>query len=108
MHTLTDDELKREPAQLLDDARRGRMTVVTTDGQAVLLTLPLAAGAPLQSALLDLAATLYDRELISLGKAASIAGLSYSEMIDELGRREIATIRLTPAELEGELAAFGP
>ena len=46
--------------------------------------------------------------MISLGKAARISGLSYSEMIDELGRRDIATIRLGPGELERELAAFGP
>jgi hypothetical protein len=40
-----------------------------------------------QAALLELAATLYDRELISLGRAARIAGLSYAEMSDELGPR---------------------
>jgi hypothetical protein len=28
-------------------------------------------------------------------------------MIDELGRREIDTIRITPEELERELAAWG-
>jgi hypothetical protein len=29
-------------------------------------------------------------------------------MIDELGRRGIDTIRITPGELERELANFGP
>jgi hypothetical protein len=29
-------------------------------------------------------------------------------MIDELGRRDIAVIRLEPGELERELAEFGP
>ena len=72
------------------------------------LTVPLADDSKTPAALLDLAATLYDQERISLGRAARIAGLSYSEMIDELGRRGIATIRLTPDELERELAAFGP
>lgn len=107
MHTLTDDELKREPAQLLDDAQRGQVTVVTTDGQAVLMTVPLDNGAPAPGALLDLAATLYDQEQISLGRAAEIAGLAYADMMDELGRRGIATIRLRPGELDRELAAFG-
>ena len=46
--------------------------------------------------------------MISLERAARISGLAYSEMIDELGRRGIATIRLTPFELERELASFGP
>ena len=57
---------------------------------------------------LELAARLYDHEQISLGVAARTAGVSYSEMIDELGRRDIAVIRLEPGELERELAAFGP
>lgn len=107
MHTLTDDELKREPAQLLDDAQRGQMTVVTTRGRALLMTVPLENEAPAPGALLDLAATLYEREQISLGRAAEIAGLAYADMMDELGRRGIATIRLRPGELDRELAAFG-
>lgn len=108
MHTLTDDELEREPAQLLDDAQRGQVTTVTTDGQAVLMTVPLENGAPAPGAFLDLAATLYDQEQISLGRAAEIAGLAYTDILDELGRRGIATIRLRPGALERELAAFGP
>jgi len=36
-----------------------------------------------------------------------IAGLACSEMIDELGRRGIAAIRLGQGELERELRAFG-
>ena len=108
MHTLTDDELRREPQALLDDARRGEVTLITTAGRPVVLAVPLADGRPVQPALVDLAAQLYDREMISLERAARIAGLAYSEMIDELGRRGIATIRLTPGELERELASFGP
>ena len=107
MHTLTDEDLQRAPQKLLTDARRGELTVITTDGRPVLLAVPLADGVPMRSALVDLAAALFDREEISLGTAARIAGMGYSEMIDELGRREIATIRITPEELERELAAWG-
>lgn len=108
MHTLTDEDMQRAPLQLLEDARRGEVTVVTTGGRPVMMAVPLVDGVPMRSALVDLAAELYDREEVSLGMAARIAGMSYSEMIDELGRREIATIRITPEELEQELAAFGP
>lgn len=107
MHTLSDEDLNRQPQQLLDDARRGEPAIVTVDGEPVMLTLPLGRGMGAQSVLLDLAATLYDREQISLGMAARIAGLGYGEMMDELGRRGIAVIRLAPGELEQELAAFG-
>ena len=108
MLTLTDEDLQRAPQQLLADARRGKHTVITTDGRPMMLAVPLADGAPMRSALVDMAAALFDREEISLGTAARIAGMSYSEMIDELGRRGIDTIRITPQELERELAAWGP
>jgi len=108
MLTLTDEDLQRAPQQLLSDARRGELTVITTDGRPMMLAVPLADGAPMRSALVDMAAALFDREEISLGTAARIAGMSYSEMIDELGRRGIDTIRITPEELERELAAWGP
>jgi predicted HTH domain antitoxin len=67
----------------------------------------MGKGLESQTVRLELAAALYDREQISLGLAARIAGLSYSEMIDELGQRAIPVIRLAPGELERELAAFG-
>ena len=41
---------------------------------------------------------MYDHEQISLGVAARIAGVSYSEMIAELGGRDIAVIRMQPGE----------
>jgi predicted HTH domain antitoxin len=108
MHTVTDQDLQDAPQRLLADAQRGEVTVVTVDNQPVMMAVPLASGVPLRSALLDLAAHLYDRDLISLERAARVAGLAYSEMIDELGRRGIATIRITAQELEQELATFGP
>ena len=76
MHTLTDEDLQRAPQQLLADARRGQITLVTTDGRPMMLAVPLADGAPMRTALVDLAAALFDREEISLGTAARIAGLS--------------------------------
>jgi predicted HTH domain antitoxin len=108
MHTLTTEDVARQPQQLLDDAARGEPSLVTRAGEPVLLAVPLGAGLDTREVRLELAAQLYDREQISLGVAARIAGLSYSEMTDELGRRGIAVIRLDPGELERELAAFGP
>jgi predicted HTH domain antitoxin len=108
MHTLTDEEFQREPAQLLDDARRGQGTIVTARGSAMLVTVPLQGGAPAPGAMLELAVQLYDTQQISLGRAAEIAGLTYADMMNDLGRRGIPTLRLQPGELERELAAFGP
>ena len=107
MLTLTDDELQREPSKLLDDAHRGQVTVVSNQGQALLMTVPLNHGAPAPGALLDLAATLYASQQISLRRAAEIDGVGSADMMDELGRCGTATLRLRRGELERELAAFG-
>ena len=108
MHTLTVEDLARQPQRLLEDAERGEPSLVTRSGEPVMLAVPLAGGLDAREVRLELAARLYDHEQISLGVAARIAGVSYSEMIDELGRRDIAVIRLEPGELERELAEFGP
>jgi len=54
-----------------------------------------------------LAIHLFDEEHISLGRAARMAGLSVSEMVNLLGRYSIPVIRTTADELEQELADFG-
>jgi predicted HTH domain antitoxin len=107
MHTLTDEDLQRAPEKLLADARRGELSMVTAQGVPLMLAVPLVNGSPSQAALVDIAAMLYDHGEISLGRAARIAGMAYSDMLDELGRRDIATIRLAPGELGRELANFG-
>ena len=103
MHTLTADELNREPQQLLDDAQRGEPALVTRDGEPVLLSVPLGKGIESQAVRIEFAVNLFDREQISLGLAAQIAGLSYSEMIDECGRRQIPVVRYGTDELAKEL-----
>jgi predicted HTH domain antitoxin len=77
------------------------------DGEPVLMAVPLGANLDNSALRLELAATLFDRGQISIGIATRIAGISMSELIDELGRRKIPVIRTTAEDLERELAAFG-
>lgn len=53
--------------------------------------------------LLEIACTFYARDLLSLGRAAELAGLSKTDFGLELGRRGIAR-HYTPTELEADLA----
>lgn len=103
MHTLTLDEVSRQPSQLLDDVDRGEPALVMRGDQPLFMAVPLAKGLDASGVRLELAVTLFDQEQISLGIAARIAGLSVSEMIDELGRRRIPVARYEPGELEREL-----
>lgn len=103
MPTLTSEELDRQPARLLDDARRGTFHVVTEGGEPVMLTLPLGKNSGSNAERLELAVTLYERDVLSLGLTAKVAGLSYSQMIDELGRRQIPVVRYSVDDLDREL-----
>ena len=103
MHTLTTEDVSRQPQRLFNDEARGELSLVTREGQPVLLTVPLGTGVDMQPVTHDLAAYLYGSEQIGLGLAARVAGLSYSEMIDELGRRQIAIVRYSEDELAAEL-----
>lgn len=106
MRTITVDDFTRQPQRLIEDAQRGDCVLVFSNSEPLLLALPLGTHLDPQRVLLELAVTLFDREQISAGRASMIAGLAYSEMVDELGQRGIAVIRLLPGELARELEAF--
>jgi predicted HTH domain antitoxin len=107
MGSISVQQFLEHPDRLLAQARDGAIALVTQDGEPVLLALPLGKGSESPAVKLELAVALFDRGQLSLGLAAQIAGLSYGEMVDELGRRGIAVIRLAPGELAHELAALG-
>lgn len=104
MATLTLDEVVEQPQRLLDDARRGESDIVVVRSEPVMLTLPLGRTAGSDAERLELAVALFDRDVVSLGLASKIAGLSYSQMIDELGRRQICVVRYSAEDLDQELA----
>ncbi len=104
MHTLTDDDLMRQPRRLIDEAQRGEPALVTHDGQPVLLALPLGTGVGSPEQRLELAVSLYAQDLLSLGLAAKVADLPYGLMVDELGRRRIPVVRYSEDDLDQELA----
>jgi len=103
MHTLTADEVNAQPGRLLEDARRGQSDIVMIEGEPVMLTLPLGRGAGNSAERVELGVTLYERDLVSLGLAAKVAGLGYSQMIDELGRRGIPVVRYSTTDMDEEL-----
>jgi predicted HTH domain antitoxin len=106
MGSISVKQFLEHPDCLLADTRGGAITLVTQGGEPVFLALPLGKGAGSRGMKLELAVALYDHDQVSLGLAAQISGLPYSEIVDELGRRGIAVIRPGPGELDRELAAL--
>ncbi len=69
----------------------------------VMAAMPVPAAERERFLLLELACSLYARDLLSLGRAAALAGLSKFDFGKEVGRRGIAR-HYTDAELASDLA----
>ncbi|HZP85929.1 MAG TPA: UPF0175 family protein [Burkholderiales bacterium] len=103
MGSISVEQFLEHPDRLLSEAQHGEIAVVTQDGEPVFIAAPMAAGVDGQKVRLEIAVSLFDREKISVGMAARIAGLSISEMIDELGRRRIPLARYAEEEFAEEM-----
>jgi len=107
MHEISLDVFRSDPEMTLGRAPEGECLLVVDDLRPAFLLMPLPPGVDARPILVDLAITLFDRELVSLGRAALLAGLSRHEMLDELSRRQIPVIRTTAKELAQQLRDFG-
>ena len=97
------EQFLENPDKLLSDAQDGKIAVVTQDGEPVFMAVPMGASLDSPGVRLELAVSLFDREQVSIGVASRIAGLSISEMIDELGRRQIPVARYSGEEFAEEM-----
>lgn len=106
MHTFTVRDLREHTGDLIRGAENGELSIVTKHGTPVFVAVPFDETLLREGVSVALAIKLFDEERISLGRAAKLAGLSVSEMVDTLGRHGIAVIRTTEEELERELDDF--
>ena len=107
MQIHTADEIARVPGQLESDTARGEPVIVTRAGEPLYMAVPLGKGLDSKAVRLELALSLFDRDQISIGLAARIAGIPVAELIDICSQRNIAVVRYSAAELETELAYAG-
>ena len=81
--------------------------VITKDGQPVFLVIPFNEFLQKNGVALSLAVRLYQEEVISMGRAARVAGVSQEEFMDCLSSMGIPVIDYDPSELRDELMVFG-
>jgi predicted HTH domain antitoxin len=79
------------------------MSVTLDIPDDVLAAIPVPAAERERFILLEIACLLYARDLLSLGRAAELAGLSKIEFGFELGRHGIAR-HYTASDLEADLS----
>lgn len=106
MHTFTVRDLREHTGDLIRSAENGELSIVTKHGTPVFVAVPFDEALLREGVSVALAIKLFDEERISLSRAARLARLSVSEMIDMLGQHGIPVIRTTEEDLERELGDF--
>ena len=106
MDTFSIRDLRERTGDLVRDAEAGKLSIITKHGQPVFLAVPFDESLLREGVRVALAVKLFDDEVVSLGKAAKLAGMPQSEFIDHLGALKIPVVRYGKEELEQELAAF--
>jgi len=104
MRSISVEQFLEHPDKLLSDAQCGEIAVVMQDGKPVFMAVPMGANLDSPGVRLEVAVSLFDREQVSVGVAARIAGLSIIEMIDELGKRRIPVVRYSKEEFAEEMS----
>ena len=106
METFTIRDLRERTGELVRGAEDGKLALVTKHGRGVFMAMPFDE-AMLRSGLqIALAVKLFDEEVVSLGKAAKLAGVSQIEFINHLGALKIPIARYAADELAQEVTAF--
>jgi predicted HTH domain antitoxin len=103
MGSISVEQFLAHPDKLLSEAKGGEIALVTQDGEPVFMAVPMGASLDSQGVRLELAVSLFERELVSIGVASRIAGSSIVDMIDELGRRRIPVVRYSGDEFAEEM-----
>lgn len=106
MDTFTVRDLREHTGALIHDAEEGKLSLITKHGRPVFLAVPFTPD------LLDfglrtaLAIKLFKDEIITLEKAAKVAGLNMEIFIEKLGQLGIPTVNYSADELGQELKDF--
>jgi len=106
LDVFTARDLRQRSGELLSDAARGQVSLITKNGR------PAIVAVPFDQRLLDsgvhraLALNLFEAGELSLAKAAKVAGLSQEDFMELLHEAGIPAVDYPTEELAGELDAM--
>jgi prevent-host-death family protein len=107
METFTVRDLRERTGELVRNAEAGHLALISKHGHPLFVAVPLDEHLLGSGVTVALACRLFAEQVLSLGKAARLAGLSPQSFIEHLGAMGIPAVDYDPAELDGELARLG-
>ena len=100
---LTIRDLRERTGDLVREAEGGRLSLVTKHGHPVFVAVPLDDDLLRQGVAHSLAVKLFQEGVVSLSRAARVAGVPLEEMARDLSALGIPVVDYPAAELEDEL-----
>jgi antitoxin (DNA-binding transcriptional repressor) of toxin-antitoxin stability system len=107
VQTFTIRDLRKQTDKIVREAKSGRLSVVTKDGEPIFIAVPFDDSLLRGGLATTLATRLFDDGAISLGQAAQLARIDVTGFMEVLSRLKIPVARPRRGELEQELEAFG-
>jgi predicted HTH domain antitoxin len=106
METFSVRDLRERSGEFVRELEQGRLALITKHGKTLSVTVPMSEHLLRLGVPLALAIELFRGGAVSVGLAAKIAGVSYAEFVDQLGRLRIPVVDYDPAELARELTVL--
>ena len=96
-------DLRLRSSELVRDAEAGRVSIITKRGKPAVLALPFGSRLLNLGVDKDLALALFERRLVTLAKAAKLAGVTQDAFMDLVANAGLVAVDYAPDELTDEL-----
>lgn len=96
-------DLRINAGELLKDAENGQLSIITKHGKPAILAIPFDEKLLNWGVDKDLALALFENKLITLAKAAKLAGLSIEDFLDILSEAKIDAVDYPAEDLVKEI-----
>lgn len=96
-------DLRLRSSELVREAEAGQVSIITKRGKPAVLALPFGSRLLNLGLDKDLALTLFERRLITLAKAAKLAGVTHDAFMDLVAEAGLVAVDYPPEELTDEL-----
>lgn len=106
METFSVRDLRERTGELVRQAEGGHLSLVAKHGHPLFVAVPLDEHLLTHGVGVALACRLFADKVVSLNKAARVAGLSVEAFIERLGAMGIPTVDYPSDEIERELATI--
>ncbi len=106
MDTFTVRDLREHTGTLIQDAEKGKLSLITKRGRPVILAVPFSVDLIQEGLPMLLSAHLFKEGVITLEKAAKLADVPLELFIEKIGQLGIDIVNYPASELKEELKIF--